>query len=224
MKALGAALLAALLCFSLAACGGSGDLTATEATTYVQGLLDRTFLGQFNEDYMDLVGTSKETMEEYYRDGLVTEAERFIYYYDLVDVDDDLKQEIVDFYEQLYKSSKYEVAPAAKLSTGGFACEVTVYSIDLAGAMDDPTEELYNSIFGQYTNEEIQAMSDEDYAQLEVQWREGVVDLAYDALPNITNSETATYITVQVKLDEEDDMWSLVDTDFDAVDSAIIAY
>ena len=64
-SALAALLLAALLCLGLTAC--DGGLTATEATVYVQGLLDRTYLGQYNEDYMKLVDTDEASMEA--RDG-----------------------------------------------------------------------------------------------------------------------------------------------------------
>ena len=47
------ALAAAVLCMGLVGC--SGGLTANDATVYVQGLLDKTYLGKYNKDYMELV-------------------------------------------------------------------------------------------------------------------------------------------------------------------------
>ena len=43
-----------LLILPLSACGGGG-LSAEDAAVYVQGLLDETYLGVFEEDYLKLV-------------------------------------------------------------------------------------------------------------------------------------------------------------------------
>ena len=49
-----AAALAAALALSLAACGGSG-VNTEGATQYVQGILDRNYLGQYDADFLELI-------------------------------------------------------------------------------------------------------------------------------------------------------------------------
>ena len=101
IKQMGALLLAAALCAGLAGCGGGG-LTASDATVYVQGLMDRTYLGQYNQDYMDLVGVTEEEMEQNYEDGIQVEAEFFCYYFEIEDASEELMEEIRAFYRELY--------------------------------------------------------------------------------------------------------------------------
>ena len=197
MKRLMVILLAAVLCVSLAACGGGG-LTANDATVYVQGLLDRTYLGQHNEEYMELVGTDEETMEQYYQDGLYAEAEYFAYYFDLYDPSEELMDDLVEFYGQLYKNSKYEVHPASKLSSGGYAVEVVVYPMDLITLMSEDYEAVLDDFWGEYTQEDVDAMTDEEYIALDNQWGYELLDLAYEKLPEV-GYEEAVYLTVQVR-------------------------
>ena len=63
-----AAALAAALALSLAACGGSGVNTEV-ATQYVQGILDRNYLGQYDADFLELIDCSEKEAEEDYLDG-----------------------------------------------------------------------------------------------------------------------------------------------------------
>lgn len=220
-SAIAALLLAALLCLGLTACGGGG-LTATEATVYVQGLLDRTYLGQYNEDYMKLVDTDEASMEQIYQDGLQTEAEYFCYYFDLYAPSDELKEDVADFYAELYSRSKYEVHPASKLSSGGYAVEVVVRPLDLISRMADRYSGLESGYWGGYTQEDVDAMTDEEYIELDNQWGYTLLDLAYELLPEVDYLDPV-YLTVQVRQDD-DGLWSLVETDFSAIDNAIIEY
>lgn len=218
-----ALLTAAVLCTGLVACGsGSGGISANDATVYVQGLLDRTYLGQHNEDYMDLVGSDLETMEEYYQDGLETEADYFVYYFDLQEPSDELFDAIVEFYAKLYKNSKYTVSPASKLSTGGYAVEVVVEPLDIIDLIAEDYEEVLQDFWGNYTQEQVDAMSDEEYTALDNQWAFKLLELANEKLESVGYKEKQ-YITVQVRQDDEG-VWSLVDSDFDTLDAAIIAY
>ena len=54
-------LLACTLALGLAACG---DITPEDAETYIQGLLDASYLGQYDQDYLDLAGITEEESRE----------------------------------------------------------------------------------------------------------------------------------------------------------------
>ena len=222
IKLMGTLLLAAALCAGLAGCGGGG-LTASDATVYVQGLMDRTYLGQYNQDYMDLVGVTEEEMEQNYEDGIQVEAEFFCYYFEIEDASEELMEEIRAFYRELYSHAKYTVSPASKLSTGGYAVEVVVSPLNVITLMNDSADQVYETIDDLYGDKSLDEMSDAERAQFEQDWGRAIVDLAYDVLPQVGYEEDV-YLTVQVKQDESDGMWTLVDTDFDSLDAAIIAY
>ena len=67
-------LAAALSCsLLLTACGGGG-VSAFDATKYIQGLLDKTYLGEFDE-YMNVVDITENECEDDYISGLESEAE-----------------------------------------------------------------------------------------------------------------------------------------------------
>ena len=59
-----AAALLVLFALLLTGCGG---VTADDAKAYIQGCLDAAYLGQYNQDYLDLSGlTEEESRQEDY--------------------------------------------------------------------------------------------------------------------------------------------------------------
>ena len=71
-------LLSLALMLSLTGCGGLWDLLGDESdriAAYIQGYLDLTYKGQFNEDYMEELDLTEEDMQERYESGLRVEAQ-----------------------------------------------------------------------------------------------------------------------------------------------------
>jgi len=52
-----ALLLAGVMALGLAACS---SVTPEDAETYIQGLLDASYLGQYNQEYLDLADITEE--------------------------------------------------------------------------------------------------------------------------------------------------------------------
>ena len=66
---------AAVLTAGLAACGG---VTKDDATVYVKGQIDSTYLGQYNEDYLKLMDMTEAEAAEDYEWNLGAEADWFM--------------------------------------------------------------------------------------------------------------------------------------------------
>ena len=75
-KRVTAAALSLTFVLSLSACGGGG-LSADDATTYVQGILDENYKGVYDPDFLELIDITENEAEETYLSSLETEADFF---------------------------------------------------------------------------------------------------------------------------------------------------
>lgn len=64
------------LLLPLSACGGG--LSADDAKLYVQGILDENYLGKSDPDFLQLIDSTEEDVEETYAGSLETEAQFFL--------------------------------------------------------------------------------------------------------------------------------------------------
>lgn len=218
-KRIAAVVIAAVLCFSLAACGGGFE---TIVKTLVQGNLDEIYLGQFNSDYMKLVNSDEDECEESYRIGLETEAEFFISYFEIEYPTDELVDEIVELYKQIYAHSKYIVNDPAKLDDNTYAVKVQISPIDIVQLVSDNWDDGMESFYEKYANVDIASMSEEDYIQFDAEWAETIISMFYDQLPNLGHMDEQS-IAVQITKGS-DGKWMIADNDLMAVDAAIIYY
>ena len=83
MKRFAALALALGLTLTLGACKKSG-LSTFDAKAYVEGLLKETYLGEFDEGYMTLVGITEEEAQATYENSLDVESNNFYYFYDKI--------------------------------------------------------------------------------------------------------------------------------------------
>ena len=124
MKKMAAAVVAMVTALALTACAGGFD-----ASKYVNGVLNNIYLGD-STGYMDLVEITAEEAKEEYEQGISVEADFFLQYYGLDSVSDDVYQQIVDMYKQIYSKSKFEVKEAVK-NGDDYNVEVVVSPIDV---------------------------------------------------------------------------------------------
>ena len=97
----------------------------------VQGNLDELYLGQYNEDFLQLVDITEAEAEQNYLDGLDVEAQFFAQYFLIENLTDDIKAEIVDLYKEIYSHSRYEVGEATEVDEDTYGVPVTIYPIDI---------------------------------------------------------------------------------------------
>lgn len=213
--------LALALLLPLTACGGGLD--EEDAMCYIQGTLDENYLGKADPDFLELIGSSEEEVEQIYDDSLATEAQFFLD--SLVESElpqeeyDRLLDELTKMYRQIYAHSKYTVDSASKMDDTTFSVKVTVEPIDIfhlvVDAMNNGAADELNS---RYPDQ----MTDEEYLAYEVEWVELFMDVTYEKLPELGHLEPDTRL-VQVTLGE-DDYWTIPDDDFWALDALIIDY
>lgn len=212
--------LAVAMAVSLAACG---DVSKKDVAVFIQGELDATYLGQYNEDYLKLMDMTAEELEEQnYIWNLEAEAELFMKSYGMEETDE-TTEKVVDLFKEIYSHSKYEVQTASKLENGSYAVEVLVEPIDVIVQFDKQYDvnAMYSEILENNGVEDPQAMTDEQYLALESEYADAVISAIRDLLPNLGYGKQQSAM-LQLKL--EGNTYTLVETDWQKLDDMILDF
>lgn len=193
---------------------------------YVQGYLDLTYKGQFNDDYLQELDLTEEEAQERYEQGIQVEVEFFESGVGLIDYPtEEITQRLTELYKEIYSHSDYTVVSSNKMDSGNYVVEVTVRPIDI---MTNFTSDDFQAIFeevltdmGITTQEQLEAMSEEDYQKADNAYAEKVLALVESQMANVGNGEEESF-TVQIE--DDGDMWTPSQDDFDAIDLAMIDY
>lgn len=214
---------ALVLALSLAGCG---TMMEDSVQALVQGNLDEIYLGKYNEDFLQLVDITEAEAEQNYLDGLEVEAQYFAALFSIDYMTEELTAEIVDLYKEIYSHSRYEVGEATKVDDDTYGVPVTVYPIDVLQLAMDNLEAAATELQSQYTDEQIQAIINEDEAALQAydaDWAQMCIGLVREQLPNLGYLD-AEEMVVQVTQDESDGLWVIADNDFQRIDNLMIYY
>ena len=226
--------LVTICCLFLCLCLFSGCKQATEAVfaTFIEGNLNEVYLGKTNETYLKLSGSTVEESKQIYLDGMEVQAEYFAYYWGIIDPDygetyddleDELKQEILDLCKEIYGNAKFEVLSSTKQNDGNFAVKVTVEPVDimeLANNQFDSYEPLI-AFFNTYTEDIVYEMTDEEYQVYTNDYGMLIVQLVKEQLPNLGYKETKTHL-IQIAL--IDNQYIVSQDDWDNLDANIVYY
>ena len=213
--ALAAALVLAL---SLAGCG---TLMTDSVKTLVQGNMDELYLGKYDEAYLELVDSTAEESEQNYLGGLEYEAEYFAQYFNVENLTDEIKAEIVELYKEIYSHSKYEVGEASKVDETTYGVKVTIYPLDVMQKVLEESDAAIEELNAQFTEEQL--ATEEGYAEYDAAWARMFISLCREKLSDVGYLEPEE-IVVQVVQDPADGLWTISENDFQRVDSYIIAY
>lgn len=224
--------LALCAAFSLCACGG---ISTEDVTTLVQGNINEIYLGQYDADFLEMVDTTEEEAEQAYLEGLEVEAEYFAYYWGILDsslgevytdLDESLRNDIVELYKEIYRQSKFSVESAAKQDDGSYAVKVLVEPIDImeqaeALYMNDEYEPL-NEFWSKHMETDFSAMTDEEYLAYTHEYGEVIVGLVRDQLPNLGYMDQKSQ-SIQVE-PNADGILCINEDDWSIFDSYVIYY
>lgn len=208
-KRLAALALALALALSLAGCGAMEDVSRT----LVQGNLDEIYLGKYSDEFLELVDITADEAEANYLQGLQTEAEFFMYYFDITYPTEELTNELVELYKEIYSHSRYEVGESTKVDDTTYGVQLTIYPIDIMQKVVDQSEpvitELNNQTF-------------DTYEAYDAAWAEAFIQLCRDNLDSVGYLDPVEMV-VQVKRDDNN-VWTIYEDDFQDIDLAMIHY
>lgn len=211
----------AALLVSLCACNlNNQGVSAQDAMDYIQGEMDTVYLGQYNENYLELLDMTQEEAQERYDTNVTLEAQRFLNYITVEYVTDDIQAQAETLIRSIYAKSRYSVDSADKLDNGNYIVSVTVEPMDI---MQQLTADQLNNIWLEVSADvDSDALYDEEiYSQLDGEYALKVIELVSGLVDGI-GYEKPQSATIQLKL--EDNVYTMVDTDFSNVDYMIIDY
>ena len=196
--------------------------TNEDFRTLLQGNLDELYLGKFNEDYIALLGSTREERQANYLAGLEHPADYFCYYFAVESPTEEYTNRVIDLYKEIYSHAKYTVSEVSQLNDTTYVAKVTISTIDIielavAAINDGGLDHVYNK----YTPQEIHSMSIEDYAAYQRLWADELLKLVKEQLPNMGYCDEQT-ISVQIIL--ENDAWCVSSIDLRAVDTLMVKY
>ena len=228
------ALLALVMVLALTACGSIDVGGGTDdITLLVRGNLDAVYPGTFDPDYLELVGTDEATAESDYISGLESEAEYFCYYFGIIDstfgedfsdIPEDLQDELVDMYRNIYSKSSYECKEAVEQSDGSYTVQVLINPIDI---IQTAYNMIVNDEYPEWVdfNKKYESADLSDPAVNEAYIKDKTriaIDLINSLLPNLGYLDQKS-ISVQIQQDSEG-YYSINNDDWSTIDLYMITY
>ncbi|MGI5894197.1 MAG: hypothetical protein ACOX6P_06335 [Candidatus Merdivicinus sp.] len=194
-----------------------------DASKYVKGILDSTYLGEYT-DYMETTNATEEEAAAGYESGLEVEAEVFANYFGFWDyftseeMDSQLRTDIINFYREVYSHSSYQVKEASKTDSG-YTVEVTIQPINI---FSDAAEELNAYLDEVQTGLDAGLFDEVSDADFYREYAAGILDICKKYAENPTFAEDITLAILVTK--DSDGLYGISDTDFQNLDTEIIAY
>ncbi len=220
-RALAAGAAAAML-LVLTACQN----VAKDATVFIQGELDATYLGKINQDYIDVTNNMTQAdAQEKYDYNLQVESEYLLSYLAVELPTDAVYQRAEEIVGEIYSHAQYTVADAELLKSGDIAAEVTVSPIEIIPMLSDELlADIWTAVKQEagVSDDQVAAMSDEEYQQLDEQYAMAVLDELEGLIAQLTYGTDQT-ILLQMK-EDEDGYYTLVESGLQKVDEIMIDY
>ena len=215
--------LAAVMAVSLSACGG---ISRDDASTYVQGELDAVYKGIYNKEYIDLVDDFTEADAQEKHDYNVSAEAPFLLEYLTIEFPDDaVTAKAESVVAEIYSHAKYTVGKADKTQSGDFTVEVTLSPIEILSQLEDQVFldnwQAALADAGVTTQEQLDALSEEDYADIDRAYAMSMLEAVEALIPELTYG-TDQIVMLQLKL--EDNAYSLVETGWQTLDQIMIDY
>lgn len=213
---------AAVMLLMLAACHS----VAKDATVYIQGELDATYLGKVSQEYIDVVEDMTEAdAQAKYDYNLQAESQYLLSYLGVELPTDAVYQRAEEIVGEIYSHAKYTVADAELLKSGDIAAEVTISPIELIPLIpDERYAQVWESVKQQagVTDEQVAVMSDEEYQALDEQYAMVLLDELEGLMDQLSYGTDQT-ILLQMK-EDEDGYYSLVESGMQKLDEVMIDY
>ena len=213
---------AAVMLLALAACHS----VAEDATVYIQGELDATYLGKVSQEYIDVVEDMTEAdAQAKYDYNLQAESQYLLSYLGVELPTDAVYQRAEEIVGEIYSHAKYAVADAELLKSGDIAAEVTISPIEIIPLIpDEKYAQVWESVKQQagVTDDQVAVMSDEEYQSLDEQYAMALLDELEGLMDQLSYGADQT-ILLQMK-EDEDGYYTLVESGMQKLDEVMIDY
>ena len=202
--------------------------TTKDATVYVKGELDATYLGTYDQAYIDVVKDMTEAdAKQKFDDNVKWEAEILVEDWLPIDMPTDkVYDRAEEVIAEIYSHAKYTVADAEKLKSGDIAVEVTVSPIEIIPLLtEDFQENAWYDILdanGIETQEQMDALTDDEYQVLDEAYAIVLLDELENLIDDLTYGEDQV-IMLQMKKDS-DGYYVLVESGIQKLDEVMIDY
>ena len=131
----------------------------------------------------------------------------------------------MELVKEIYTHAQYTVNRAEKLQSGDFAVEVLVSPIELFHLISaEDLADIWLEVCGEneiYNQEELDAVTEEEYRAMDAQFAQKVMDLTESLLPQLSHGEEQN---VMLQLELEDDVYTLVANSWTNLDDMVIDY
>lgn len=219
-------LAAALTAAAVLSLSGCKD-TTKDATIFVKGELDCTYLGTYDKAYLDVVDDMTEAdAKEKYDYNVEAEASIMMDYLDINTSSETVAERAKKLVADIYSHAKYTVADAEKLKSGDLAVEVTVSPIEILPLLTGEfVQDTWYNILDQNgiaSQEQLDALSDDAYDALEVEYANTVLGELEGLMSQLSYGEDQV-IMLQMKKDD-DGYYSLVESGMQKLDEVMIDY
>ena len=218
-------LLSAAALLSLAACTSPLEEKLWEilTPTLVQGDLDALYLGEFNENYLDLTGASEEDCQSAYEQNLSLSADIFARCFGITNLTDDLRSEVEDLYREIYARAHYSVVGAVQIDETHYTVTVNAEPMDFFTPVLDGFDDAMAGFRARWIDYvDVSRMTDEQYAAFELDWAQSVLAWCRRNLDGITYLPVQT---VEISVTQDGDgLWSIDADSMQAFDEAVLYY
>lgn len=226
MKRILCALLAVLLLTCLSACGDKDKkeegALEEDLAALVQGKLDELYLGQYSESFLSTMGVTAEDCQQEYQENLEINAEYFARYFEIDNLTDELKAELVEFYKELFSKAQYTVGEVSQIDETNWAVNVALKPIDLPQQMLDGWDEWMEPFRAKYAGADFDTMGESVYQKADAEWARYAIDLAKDRLQELSYRDEEA-LAVQV-IQNEDGSWTISENDIYTIDDYIVYF
>ena len=214
-------LLTLALTVLLTACAKETE-TGFDAEAYVSGVLKAVYLGEFEEDYLEMVGLTEAEANVEYHNGVHMEMNRFYNSYSIETRTDELEEALEELYLGIYSHASLTVTGAEAQENGSFAVTVEVEPIDIVRQVHEALPEVQAEFYAKYPEKDQNVMTPDEYTAFDTEWGQLVLKLYQDKLTTIGHLPAQT-VTLRVEQDSQG-YYGINNADFLALDKLVIDY
>ena len=193
-----------------------------DAGAYVTGVLKAAYLGEFDQDYLDMVGLTQAEAQTEYANGIHMEINNFYNAYGIETSSEELHEEIEQLFLDIYSHTSLTVTGVEEQEDGSFAVAVEVEPIDIVHQVHQALPELQKKFYAKYPESIRNTMNTEEYRAFDADWAGLILGLYQEKLETIGHLPVQT-VTLRLEQDSQG-YYGINRTDFLALDKLVIDY